>query len=362
MLLNNKHSLVLGAILALVYGQAQAEEQGPKIKWNGVLTAGAATTNVNPYYDEKYNENGSTDDTRFGVTASAQLDSEWSLGAQLFSHGHGTEEPDRKVILDWAYASYRPSDTLTVNLGRIKYPNNLISEYLDIGFAYPWTRAPEEFYTHTPLGANMTLESVNGASAIFTHKSASGARFALQPFAGESNIDDGFQRKMVGVKASMSSDGMELLAGYARSKLLLNTTSARFAEANDKNLKVWNVGFSYDEDVVVYAEYGGSQIEDNPAFDSTAGYATFGYRFGKYLPYLTYGVMDQDSGLGQKSTALGLRRELNSFSAFKFQWKRIDPDARNTALAGGELPAGLFASLPEKSRVNLYSVAVDFVF
>ncbi len=362
--LNNKSCirLALGAALALSYGQVQAEDAGVKIKWNGILTAGAAITNVKPYYNEKYNEDGSTDDTRLGITASAQLDRDWWVGAQLFSHGDGPENADRNVVIDWAYASYRPSDALAVNMGRIKYPSNLVSEYYDVGFTYPWIRPPEEFYSHTPLGPNLTVESMNGASVIFTKKLGSGTRLALQPFIGETNIDDGFERKMMGVKASLSADNMEVLAGYTSSNLQLSSTSARLGEANDKNLQAWNVGFSYDQNIVVYAEYGRSTLEDRPMFDSTGAYATFGYRFGKYLPHVTYAVFDQASGLGQKSTALGLRRELTSFSAFKFEWKRIDPDQLPIALAGGARPAGLFESMPEKSRVNLYSVAVDFVF
>lgn len=364
MSLNDKRCIrfALGTVLALVHGLALAEDAGVKIKWNGALTAGAAVTNVSPHYNENYNEDGSTDDTRLGLTASAQLDQDWWAGAQLFSHGGGAEDTERTITLDWAYASYRPSDALAVNLGRIKYPSNLISEYFDIGFTYPWVRPPEEFYSHTPLGPNLTVESMNGASVIFTSKTGAGARVSLQPYIGETNIEDGYQRKMVGVKAGLSGEDMEVLAAYTRSKLSLGSTSARFGEADDKSLQAWNVGFSYDRNIVVYTEYGRSEVEDNPAFDSTAGYATFGYRFGKYLPHVTYAKFDQDSGLGQKSMTLGLRRELTLFSAFKFEWKRIDPDQRRTALAGGAQPAGLFESMPEKSRVNLYSVAVDFVF
>ena len=362
--LNNKRYIrfALGAVLALSYGQVQAEDAGIQIKWNGVLSAGAAVTNVKPHYNEKYNEDGSTDDTRFGITASAQLDRDWWAGAQLFSHGNGDENPSRNIELDWAYARYQPNDALAVNMGRVKYPSNLVSEYYEIGFAYPWIRPPEEFYSHTPLGPNLTTEALNGVSVIFTKKLGSGTRLALQPFLGETNIEDGFERKMMGVKASLSADHMEVLAGYTSSNLQLSSTSPRFGEANGQNLRAWNVGFSYDRNIVIYTEYGRSALEDRPKFDSTGAYATFGYRFGKYLPHVTYAVFDQASGLGQKSTALGLRRELTSFSAFKFEWKRIDPDQLPTALAGGARPAGLFGSMPEKSGVNLYSVAVDFVF
>ena len=361
--LNNKRCIgfALGAALVLIYGQAQAEDAGIQIKWNGVLSAGAAVTNVRPDY-ERHNEDGSTVDTRAGIVASAQLNREWWVGVQLLSHDDGSDERGRSINLDWAYASYRPNDALAVNMGRIKFPNNLVSEYYDIGFAQPWVRPPEEFYSHSPLGPNLTAESINGATVIFTKKLGSGTRLALQPFLGETNIDDGFLKKMLGMKASLSADHMEVLVGYTSSNLQLSSTSARLVEANDKNLQGWNVGFSYDQNIVVYAEYGRSTLEDRPEFDSTGAYATFGYRFGKYLPHVTYAVFDQASGLGQTSTALGLRRELTSFSAFKFEWKRIDPDQRRTALVGGAQPAGLFESMPEKSRVNLYSVSVDFVF
>ncbi len=362
--LNNKPCIrfALGAALALIYSQVQAEDAGIQIKWSGALSAGAAVTNVRPHYEARYNEDGSTDDTRAGIVASAQLNPDWWAGMQLFADGTTVNDPDRNVELIWGYASYRPNDALAVNMGRIKFPTNLVSEYTDIGFAMPWTRPPEEFYSRASLGPHLTIEAINGASVIFTKKLGSGTRLALQPFFGETHIKDGFERKMLGVKASLSTDNMEVLAGYKSSNLQLDSTSARLVGANGKNLQAWNVGFSYDQNIVVYTEYGRSTMEDRPEFDSTGAYATFGYRFGKYLPHVTYAVFDQASGLGQTSTALGLRRELTSFAAFKFEWKRINPDQLPIALAGGARPAGLFESMPEKSGVNLYSVAVDFVF
>ena len=208
----------------------------------------------------------------------------------------------------------------------------------------------------------MSMESFTGVSPVFTMRGGS-LQYVLQPYFGENKHDDGENRKLLGVKARMSGDGFEALVNYSSAKLELDPTSSRFAETNDKGTQVWNVGASLDRDnMLVMAEYGKSRVDNTPDFDTTAGYATLGYHFGRYLPSLTYAFFDQDSGLGQKSIALTVRRELTSFSAVKVQLKSIDPDQRRTALAGGEQPSGLFEASPAEERVRILSLSLNLVF
>lgn len=328
-----------------------------EVAWSGFLTAAGAVSNSGTVYDERTDENATFGNSRFGLSFSARISPEWRAGLLLVNH-----EGRSGLDLDWGFATYQPRDTVIVNLGRIKYPNNLLSEYFEVGFAYPWIQPPREFYSHAGLGPNLTTESLVGASVILRTPIKNGWRYALQPFLGESEHDDGVNKKQIGVKGSMSANGIELIAGYSRALLDLATASDRL-EVNDKNVQVWNAGATYDRDrVVAYLEYGQSRIEDNPAFDTTAGYATLGYRFGDFLPHVTYGSMDQKSGLAQRSVTLGLRYELSSFSALKFQWQSIDPEERGAPLAGGERPSGLFESAPAEDNVRVIGVAFDLVF
>ena len=277
---------------------------------------------------------------------------------QIFAHGgHGTSAVD----MDWAFATYAPSDNWALRVGRIKYPGALISEVLDVGFVYPWFHPPEEFYTDVATGANMTAEKFDGISPLFKSRGGS-MRYVLQPYAGQAGVDDGDAKKLIGVVARASGNGVEALFNVTSAKLVLETTSDRYAEVNDQTLQRWNVGASLDRSVLVMVEYGKSKIDSAPDFDISAGYATLGYHFGKFLPSVTYGFFDQKSKLGQKSVTATLRYEMNSFSAVKMQFQRIDPDERETALAGGAQPSGLFASAPVEKRVNVFSVNLSMVY
>lgn len=355
-----KKHVVLCAALALGCEQTLAIETGD-IKWNGFFNAGYTASNSKILYDEHVDDNGTFSDAGYGIAASMKLPEDWSAALQLFNHGH--HGAGDEVVLDWAFATYQPSDSFALRIGKIKYPGTLVSEYVDVGYAHPWFHPPEQFYSDMALGPNMALESFSGISPIFKNR-AGGKQYVLQPYIGESSIDDGKAKKLVGVKAGISGDGFEVLANINQNKLVLDAATPRLNETADKTLKRWNVGVSYDRNnVVAMAEYGKSTIDKTPEFDTTAGYVTLGYRFGKFLPTLTSAKFDQEkTKLGEKATTAALRYDLNSFVAVKAQYARVTPTERDTALVSTEQPAGLFDSLPAERRVNIFSVGFNLVF
>ena len=351
--------------LAFMAGSNALYADDTGIIWHGFFTAGGALSDSSTPYQESIDNKGTFGLTRFGLTASKELEHNWTVAGQVIAHVGETVgfEGEEVVSLDWAYATYRPHDSFNLLVGKIKYPNNLASEYLEVGYAYPWIRPPQEFYDHGDLGPHIASEALSGVSAIFRSRPGSGVRFSLQPFAGESSGVDGRNKKLVGLKTGMTGEGFEAIAGYSRSLLVLDATSPRLAETDDKYQQAWNLGASLERSrAVIYTEYGQSSVEDNPDFKTRAGYITAGYRFGKYLPHLTHARFKQDSGLGQSSTTLGLRYELSDSSAIKFEWQDIRPKQRTTPLVGGEQPAGLFGTKPTEDRINVYAATIDFVF
>lgn len=353
-----KKHVVLCAALALGCEQAMAMEVGD-IKWNGFLNAIYGVTNSKTLFDEHLNNDGSSADSHFSLVASAKLPEDWHAAMQLFARGGGAGN----AAVDWAFATYEPSDSFALRIGKIKYPGALLSEILDVGYAHPWAHPPEEFYSEAAMGPNMTAEAFNGISPLFRSRSA-GKQYVLQPYAGESSLDDGTAKKLIGVKASVSGDGFEALVNVSHSKLVLEkATSDRYVETNNKTSQRWNVGASYDRsNVLAMAEYGKSTIGSASDFDTTAGYVTLGYRFGKYLPSLTYSYFDQQSKLGETTVAAALRYEMNSFSALKVQWNRVAPNTRETALTSGAQPSGLFGEAPTEKSVNIFNIGLNVVF
>lgn len=346
---------LLCTVLVLGCGYAQADELS--VQLHGFLNTTYDRSNSRTVYDGAVDDVGGLHSSSAGLAALVKLPENWSAAMQFHA---GTA--DDTLIMDWAYATYQPQDSFALRVGKIKYPGALVSEYYDVGFAQPWTIPPEEFYSANALGPNLSLEAFIGASPVFAVRSGD-KRFVVQPYFGENNHDDGENANLFGVRAGMSSEGVEVLVNYSTAKVLLDPTSPRFVEVNDKNTQQWNVGASFDRNrILAMVEYGRSKIDDASIFDTAAGYVTLGYHFGSYLPSVTYASFDQDGGLGQKSVALTLRHELTTFSAVKAQLKSIDPDQLGTPLVSGDQPSGLFSASPAEGRVRIFSVSLNLVF
>lgn len=48
--------------------------------------------------------------------------------------------------IEWAFVGYRPVDGLDVRVGRLGSDLFMLSEYRQVGYAFPWVRPPQEFY------------------------------------------------------------------------------------------------------------------------------------------------------------------------------------------------------------------------
>ena len=61
---------------------------------------------------------------------------------------------------DWAFVSYRAADPLTIRGGKLKLTTFLVSDYIEVGYAYPWIRPPQEVYYANPIS------TMTGADAL----------------------------------------------------------------------------------------------------------------------------------------------------------------------------------------------------
>ncbi len=330
------------------------------ITWGGYLNAtGAVSDSATPYLDAEIDDRGSFGDTNFGINMGMDLGEDLQLAAQLATHPGHTD-----VELDWAFASYRLTRSINVAVGQLKYPGNLVSEYVDVGYLYPWIRPPQEIYSHTEVSAAMTLEAFRGARLLYTGASGN-IDYDLQLYAGAAEEETMNHDKLVGMVATAALGPTRLLLGINRANMEM--LDFPMAPMNGKDMTVLSLGATTEwRNLVAYAEFVRSVTEDVPMLDTDGGYVTLGYSFGKTLPHLTYSFLEQDSGAGQSAWTLGVRRELTTSSALKLEWQRIRPDAATAAgvaavpmLAGR---AGLFDGIPAEDTVDLLSVSVTIFF
>jgi len=356
MMLHIKHrTLAMAGILAMAQNAGAAD-----IIWGGYLNAtGAVSDSDAEYLDAGIDDQGGFGDTSFGLNLGVVVGADLQLAAQLANHpGH------EDIDLDWAFASYRVADPLSVAVGQLKYPGNLVSEYVDMGYLYPWIRPPQEIYSHTEVSAAMTLESFRGARILYSGSSGN-IEYDAQLYVGAAEEETMTHDGMVGAVFTLSSGATRFLLGYNRANMEM--VNMPMAPMNGKDMSVLSAGATTEwRDIVAYAEFVHSETEDIPLLDTNGGYATLGYRFGNTLPHATYSFLKQDSGTGQTAWTLGVRRELTASSALKFEWQRIRPDGPTAAglaavpmLAGR---AGLFDSIPAEHEIDMLSISVNVFF
>jgi hypothetical protein len=92
-----------------------------------------------------------------------------SATMQLVSRGDNTNYRPYTPTVDWAYASWKPNadSAWTFQAGRKRIPLYYYSDYLYIGYAYPWVRPAPDVYgwpIYAYDGVNATYETQLGNS------------------------------------------------------------------------------------------------------------------------------------------------------------------------------------------------------
>lgn len=367
-----------GALLALGAHQAAALEN---ISINGFLTAAGTIgdNDDNPYLHGLVRDDAAFDtrDSRLGLQISADVNPRMRLTAQLLARG-GSDNWETEA--DWAFVGYRINDPLEVRAGKVKLSTFLVSDYIEVGYAYPWIRPPVEVYSLNPI------TTISGVDLLYRPQVGNWS-FLVQPYVGTSNgssvvsaplsdatpppsdvnhIPKGTQvdfeaKNMVGLNLSAGTDAFNFRLGY-----LTTDVASDFGGGFDGDKATFaSAGFSMDwRNIVAYAEYA-ERDEDNMAErafpDQKAWYTTLGYRIGKFMPHLTYAKLEEGKdasplSLAQESITLGLRYELAPGAALKFEASQVEPETGNYGLF--DAPP---SNLNEKDYI-FYGVAVDVIF
>ena len=331
----NTYRLTVLAALALASTQAQSGAALNNLKWDGFLNARGAVSDSSESYLGDIDDNGSFQETDYGLSASAQLSQRLRIAAQLHLSS--------VVTFDWGFASYAYNPNITGRVGKIKYPGTIISEYVDVGLTYPWVRPPESIYSET---AELSFESYTGVSGLY--EAGDDTSYNLNLYGGQISEDGEQHDKLLGAVFTLSND-------YGEIKLNTNqsTVEAEGEEIDGENRAILSVGIRGEwNSVVLYSEFAHSEIDNFSESDTDAWYTTVGYRFGNTMPHMTYQDYKVDDGTEQSSWMLGVKQQLSQYSALKLEVQRIS-DIKN---------GGLFAQQPDDSDVYLFNAAMNFVF
>lgn len=87
-----------------------------------------------------------SEETVVGLQVDTSVSDNLSVSLQLKYSGISD-----KVELEWGYLEYAFQPDLKMRAGRLRAPGYMLSEYLDVGYAYPWAQVPNEVYGWLPF-------------------------------------------------------------------------------------------------------------------------------------------------------------------------------------------------------------------
>lgn len=281
----------------------------------------------------------------------------------------------------WFYATYTIDRDISFRFGRLKLPFYLVSNFIDIGHAYPWVTPPEEVYTTNIIDASQGIEFIyetdyyNSVLTFNTYLGSDRSSKKLSPsfiddgtvnIANKYSTGDSFDieaHELFGFAVNLSSD-------YVTFQVTHNQTVIESKELNIKKTRVslGSFGLIFDyKNFILYSELTHRDSEaplQSILPDQNSKYITLGYKLSKYMPYITYatigkGKTDSKYALVQQTSTIGLRYDVNPKMAIKVQASKIKPDYSD----GNTGRYGLFdKALAADKEPTLVSMSVDILF
>jgi len=116
-------------------------------------------------------------DSLIGVQAVVPVNDKVSATVQLVTRG----DTHWDTQVDWAYVRYQVTDEFSWRLGRIRVPFYLYSDFITVGYAYPWITPPYEVY-------NIPFSNVNGGDVVWLHSFAN-MDLQIQAYVGSESFN-----------------------------------------------------------------------------------------------------------------------------------------------------------------------------
>lgn len=275
-----------------------------------------------------------TQESRAGVQLSWTPTREWSATTQITAR----TRPDQHLNLEWAYLSYSPSPSWTLQAGRKRLPLYFYSDFQDIGYAYNTIRPSPDVY-------GWDVVNYNGLSAAW-RTALGGWNLRLEGLYGSETsrknpysrlvTDDALDVRwsgIVGAVVELEQDWFSARLSYIRSDFQQGLHGQGWAELADGSMKGRQsfVGLALNADPgdwVLRSELGRSK-RPSSGYDADFYLLTVGHRFGPWTPtvglsqYKEKARVDGYAPLDTRSLLIALRYELNASSALKLQWDRV---------------------------------------
>lgn len=284
----------------------QIAEKNKRFKINGFLSAGAAYSDSSVPIESI----DLRDEVNFAPEGVLGLQMEFNLNkrSKIVTQLVGRGKTDFDIAAEWGYFAYNLTPSVTFRAGRVRIPLFLLSDYLEVGYAYPWVRPPSEIYDLAEL-----FSSQDGMDVLYNF-STGGIDTQLQIGAGTlartSPQYGGLTFKATDmITASVMSNykSWTLNANFALVDFVADTDGTLLGDVNalleqagageikfdHLDILFYSVGTAYDNGTWVFqTEVIDTRYENRPGPQvfpaQRAHYASIARRFGRVTPYLLY--------------------------------------------------------------------------
>lgn len=329
-------------------------------------------------------------DTLIGLQTSLSINDKFSLLLQGIVNNDYNDEVKAKI--DWGYLKYDSGENIIFKVGRIRTPYYKNSDNLNVGYSNLMIRESVEVYGQVPFSSYNGIEVIysniidkyfytlqaNYGSAELTvpiHSLNQKAKvevddlYALNLTFGTTALQARFTYLNADITASSAS--LEQLFSGLRA-FGLNELADRY-EFKDTSSEYMGVGLFLDYNNILFStECGHRKI---PSFfaDVHGYYATLGYSFDKFIPFITYAKSKMDvptyeastgvtaldallhaQNLAQSSKTIGVKYYINENFDLKFQYEHVVPK--------GDYGSYHLTALQKPQKLNVFSFALDFIF
>lgn len=235
-------------------------------------------------------------ETRAGLQGTLKFDEDLSMigqaTARLTPHRNGDVTPD------WLYVSYNLNSAWTVQAGRKRLPIYNYSDFMDIGYSYPWIHPPQDLYgwqIDHYNGANLmyrdTVEGIGVTWNIWTGAERDRNNEMLNQLYYHGKIDENWYN-MLGTYVDLSRDWWQVRVIYMNNEVTRRLNGAEIHSADKQHF----TGFALNLDPgqwVIRSEYNQFIRPDDKDY-YYASLVGVGYRIGDWLPMLTYSQFRED--------------------------------------------------------------------
>ncbi|MBD1390985.1 porin [Neiella sp. HB171785] len=294
--------------VAVLQAQQNSSDLLDRFTINGFASVGFGIATEDLEYTVSYDTDGYggfeddkidfAPDSMVALQMSFDINDQAQAVVQLVGRGVDSWDPE----VEWAYISYTFDNDVMVRGGRLRLPIFMLSDYLEVGYAYPFARPSVEVYNYVP---SSTYEGFD----LRTSFDIGSATLTLQPFVGQSDVSSDTEM------TEIMGTAVELSYGNFGFRTSIATTSLESDDPmlDDNDGDFLGFGASWDNgDWLFMGEWTRAEVDGAfPDYDSY--YVSLAYRYDVFTPYVMYANSEtQDDNKRAYPPELGLRNPLDS--------------------------------------------------